>query len=54
MIATDALEGVGLVDELADGRPPAELEVAVVGPVVERNAVKHAVGDLEPAREFLM
>lgn len=51
VIATDALDGVELVDELADGRSPAELEVAVVAPVVEPSAVRYAVGDLEPARE---
>jgi len=51
VIATDALEDVGLIDELADGRPPDELEVALVAPVVEQSAVKHAAGDLEPARE---
>lgn len=51
VIATDALGGVGLIDELAEGGPPERLEVAVVAPVVEQSAVKHAVGDLEPARE---
>jgi hypothetical protein len=51
VIATDALEDVGLIDELADGRRPDELEVALVAPVVEQSAVKHAAGDLEPARE---
>jgi len=51
VIATDALEGVGLIDELADGRSAEEFEVAVVAPVVEQSAVKQAVGDLEPARE---
>lgn len=51
VIATDALEGVGLVDELAEGRPPEELEVAVVAPVVEQSALKQTAGELEPARE---
>lgn len=50
VIATDAVEGVGLIGELG-GRRADELEVAVVAPVVEQSAVKHAAGDLEPARE---
>lgn len=51
VIATDALEGVGLFDELAGGRPPEQLEAAIIAPVVEGSAVKHVAGDLEPARE---
>lgn len=51
VIATDALEGVGLIDELAEDGAREQLEVAVVAPVVEQSAVKHAVGDLGAARE---
>jgi hypothetical protein len=51
VIATDAADDVGLVDELSGGRPADELEVAVVAPAVEDSAVRQAIGDLDPAKE---
>jgi hypothetical protein len=49
VIATDAMDGAGLVDQVRDGRPADEVEAAIVAPVVEPNAVKQAAGDLGPA-----
>lgn len=39
-IATDAVDGVGLIDELVDGRAAGEVEVAIVAAVVEHSAVR--------------
>jgi hypothetical protein len=51
VIATDASEDLGQVDEICDGRPADELEVAVVAPAVEESGVKEMISDLDPARE---
>lgn len=51
VVATGALRGAGLADELCGGRPPEEVEAVVVVPVVEQSAARRTAGELEPARE---
>lgn len=51
VVATGALRGAGLVDELCGGRPPEQVEAVVVVPVVEQSAARRTAGELEPARE---
>jgi hypothetical protein len=51
VIATDAADDVGLIDELRGGRPADELEVAVVAPAVEDSTLRQTIGDLDPAQE---